>query len=33
MLRNAVAAPTRTGPWRFPLDPVQALEQLESITR
>jgi leucyl/phenylalanyl-tRNA--protein transferase len=33
MLRNAVAAPTRTGSWRFPLDPVQALEQLESITR
>ena len=33
MLRDAVAEPTRIGPWRFPLDPVQALAQLDSITR
>lgn len=33
LLRQAVAEPTRTGPWRFPLDPVQALAQLETIKR
>jgi leucyl/phenylalanyl-tRNA--protein transferase len=33
LLRRAVAEPTRTGPWRFPLDPVQALAQLEAIKR
>lgn len=31
MLRAAAAAPTRTGPWRFPLDPVQALAQLDRV--
>jgi leucyl/phenylalanyl-tRNA--protein transferase len=32
-LRHAVAEPTRTGPWHFPLSPVQALDQLAAIAR
>lgn len=31
-LRHAVAEPTRTGPWHFPLDPVQALDHLDAIS-
>jgi len=33
MQRSAVAEPTLPGPWHFPLDPMQALEQLDAIAR
>jgi leucyl/phenylalanyl-tRNA--protein transferase len=32
-LRVAVAEPSLPGPWVFPLDPVQALHQLDAIAR
>jgi leucyl/phenylalanyl-tRNA--protein transferase len=30
-LREAVAEPSRLGPWRFELDPVEALAGIEAI--